>query len=160
MRNEYNHFSNANRLFYKALHIVVICILMCVGAMPLSAQIYSTAQGSRYEASFPTEYGATQQNAYSAHEAQANYNSYQSTVYVPFDNTMPSENTSLYQSPSNSDAGDRSNAPSNRRNLGGVGDPGNQSQESPVGEAWVMLFFAAAAAVVVFVRQRKAAVRG
>lgn len=39
-------------------------------------------------------------------------------------------------------------------------DPGNQSDEFPVGEPWVMLFFAAAAAVVVFVRQRKAAVRG
>ena len=41
--------------------------------------------------------------------------------------------------------------------LQGGGDPGDPA---PVGEAWVMLLFAAVAAVVVFVRQRKAAVRG
>ena len=40
-------------------------------------------------------------------------------------------------------------------------DPEDNSNESPVGEAWVMLLFAAAAALVVFVRQRKtAAARG
>ena len=38
-------------------------------------------------------------------------------------------------------------------------DPEDNSNESPIGEAWVMLLFAAVAAVVVFVRQRKAALR-
>ena len=153
MRNEYYLFSFGNRLFYRAVHIVVICILMFAGAMPVSAQIYSTAQGTRYEASFPTEYGATQQNAYSAHEAQANYNSYQSTVYQPFESSVPSDNNPVYD---NGQRGsDRSNAPSNRQNsIGGVEiDPGNPG--SPVGEAWVMLLFAAVAALVVFFRQRK-----
>ena len=157
MRNEYNHFPNAKRLFYRALHIVVICILMIAGALPVSAQIYSTAQGTRYEASYPTEYGATQQNAYSAQDAQANYNSYQSTVYQPFESSVPSDNNPVY---SNSQGdNDRRNAPSNRQNLGGMDgkDPGNPA---PVGEAWVMLFFAAVAALVVFVRQRRAVLRG
>lgn len=153
MRNEYYLFSAFNRLFYRAVHIVVICILMFAGAMPVSAQIYSTAQGTRYEASFPTEYGATQQNAYSAHEAQANYNSYQSTVYQPFESSVPSDNNPVY---SNSQGdNNRRNAPSNRQNLGGV--QGNPGDPAPVGEAWVMLLFAAAAALVVFVRQRRAA---
>ena len=49
MRNEYYLFSAFNRLFYRAVHIVVICILMFAGALPVSAQIYSTAQGTRYE---------------------------------------------------------------------------------------------------------------
>ena len=153
MRNEYYLFSFGNRLFYRAVHIVVICILMFAGALPVSAQIYSTAQGTRYEASFPTEYGATQQNAYSAHEAQANYNSYQSTVYQPFESSVPSDNNPVY---SNSQGdNDRHNAPANRQNLGGV--QGNPGDPAPVGEAWVMLLFAAAAALVVFVRQRRAA---
>ena len=156
MRNEYYLFPAFNRLFYRAVHIVVICILMFAGAMPVSAQIYSTAQGTRYEASFPTEYGATQQNAYSAHEAQANYNSYQSTVYQPFESSVPSDNNPVY---SNSQGdNDKRHAPSNRQNLGGMDgkDPGNPA---PVGEAWVMLLFAAVAALVVFVRQRGAVLR-
>ena len=152
MRNEYYLFSAFNRLFYRAVHIVLICILMFAGALPISAQIYSTAQGTRYEASFPTEYGATQQNAYSAHEAQANYNSYQSTVYQPFESSVPSDNNPVYSN-SQGDNNDRQNAPTNRRNLGGV--QGNPGDPAPVGEAWVMLLFAAVAALVVFVRQRK-----
>ena len=156
MRNEYYLFSFGNRLFYRAVHVVVICILMFAGALPVSAQIYSTAQGTRYEASYPTEYGATQQNAYSAHEAQANYNSYQSTVYQPFESSVPSDNNPVYSN-SQGDNNDRQNAPTNRQNLTGGGDPGDQEPTSPVGEAWVMLLFAAVAALVVFVRQRRAA---
>ena len=157
MRNEYYLFSFGNRLFYRAVHIVVICILMFAGAMPVSAQIYSTAQGTRYKASHPTEYGATQQNAYSAHEAQANYNSYQSTVYQPFESSVPSDNNPVYSNSQGDNNGH--DAPANRRNsdgLQGGGDPGTQGG-SPVGDAWVMLLFAAAAALVVFVRQRRAA---
>lgn len=137
------------------MRTVCVCVLIFAGAMPVSAQIYSTAQGSRYEASYPTEYDATQQNAYSAHEAQVNYNSYQSTVYQPFESSLPSDNNPVYSN-SQGDNSNRQNAPTNRRNLGGVEiDPGNPG--SPVGEAWVMLLFAAAAALVVFVRQRRAA---
>ena len=156
MRNEYKPFFIVNRLLYRAMHIVVICIML-VGAMPLSAQVYSTAQGTRYEASYPTEYGATQQNAYSAHEAQANYNSYQSTVYQPFESSVPSDNHPVYGNSQGHD--DRHNAPTNRRNTDGFGHPDdpNKSEHSPVGEAWVLLLFAVVAAPVVFVRQRGAA---
>ena len=156
MRNEYKPFFIVNRLLYRAMHIVVICIML-VGAMPLSAQVYSTAQGTRYEASYPTEYGATQQNAYSAHEAQVNYNSYQSTVYQPFESSAPSDNHPMYNNSQGHD--DRHNAPTNRRNTEGFGHPDdpNKSEHSPVGEAWVLLLFAAVAALVVFVRQRGAA---
>ena len=38
-------------------------------------------------------------------------------------------------------------------------DPGHQSPDSPIGEAWVMLLFAAAAALAIFVRQRKAVLK-
>lgn len=158
MRNEYYLFSAFNRLFYKALHIVVICILMCVGAMPLSAQVYSTAQRyTPYDSRTNAAYGASyNSNDYAEQPA---YTPYQSTVYQPFESSVPSDNNPVYSN-SQGDNSNRQNAPTNRRNLGGVGDPGTQSPESPIGEAWVMLLFAAAAAVVVFVRQRKAAVRG
>lgn len=123
--------------------------------MPLSAQVYSTAKGGRYDVSYPTEYGSEHQGAYSAQQTQTNYNAYQSTVYQPFESSAPSDNNPVYN---NAQGGsDRHNAPSNRRNLEGVGDPGSQEPTSPVGEAWVMLLFAAMAALVVFVRQRGAA---
>ena len=165
MRNEYNHFSNANRLFYKALHIVVICILMCVGAMPLSAQVYSTAQRyTPYDSRTNAAYGASyNSNDYAELPA---YNPYQSTVYQPFASSpsMISGRRNTDGAPS-TDGNDPTNPNLNQgttvENTGGGlqggGDPGDPA---PVGEAWVMLLFAAVAALVVFVRQRKAAVRG
>ena len=156
MRNEYKPFFIVNRLLYRAMHIVVICIML-VGAMPLSAQVYSTAKGGRYDVSYPTEYGSEQQDAYSAQQTQTNYNAYQSTVYQPFESSAPSDNNPVYSNSQGHD--DRHNAPTNRRNTDGFGHPDdpNKSEHSPVGEAWVLLFFAAVAALVVFVRQRGAA---
>ena len=165
MRNEYNHFPNAKRLFYRALHIVVICILMYVGAMPLSAQVYSTAQRyTPYDSHTNAAYGASyNSNGYAEQPA---YNSYQSTVYQPFASSpsMISGRRNTGSAPSTG-GGDPTNPNLNQgttvENTGGGlqggGDPGDPA---PVGEAWVMLLFAAAAALVVFVRQRKAVLRG
>lgn len=144
----------------RAKHIVWVCIFMWAGIMPLSAQVYSTAKGGRYDASYPTEYNAMQQSSYSVQDAQVGYNAYQSTVYQPFESSLPSDNHPVYSN-GQGDNNDRQNAPTNRRNLGGVeGDIGDQSDQFPVGDPWVMLLFAIAAALVVFVRQRKAVLRG
>ena len=168
MRNEYYLFSFGNRLFYRAVHIVVICILMFAGAMPVSAQIYSTAQGNRYETSYPSEYGGMQQSPYATQDAQLNYNAYQSTVYQPFASSpsMVSGRRNTGGAPS-TDGNDPTNpnVPDNNNPEGGdipddwynPADPEDNSNESPVGEAWIMLLFAAVAALVVFVRQRRAA---
>ena len=161
MRNEYYHFSVVNRLFYRALHIVVICVLFFVGTMPLSAQIFSTAQGNRYETSYPSEYGGMQQSPYATQDAQLNYNAYQSTVYQPFESSVPSDNNPAY---SNSQGEDEGN--SGRRNVTNKQNsfpdrPDTPPAEgSPVGEAWIMLLFAAAAALAIYIRQRKAVLRG
>ena len=82
-----------------------------------------------------------QQNAYKA---------YQGAVYEPFNDTPPSE------------SGNAPRGISGRKNLGGRGgrDPGEQSDQSPVGEPFVLLLFAAVAAVVVAWRQRRAVLRG
>ena len=144
----------------RAKHIVWVCIFMWAGIMPLSAQVYSTAKGGRYDASYHSEYNAMQQTSYSVQDAQVGYNAYQSTVYQPFESSLPSDNTPVYSNGQGND-NDRQNAPTNRRNLGGVeGDIGDQSDQFPVGDPWVMLLFAAAAALVVFVRQRRAVLRG
>ena len=155
MRNEYKPFFIVNRLLYRAMHIVAICV-MFAGAMPISAQVYSTAKGGRYDVSYPTEYGATQQNAYSAHEAQANYNSYQSTVYQPVESSVPSDNNPVYDNEQGEGNGGRRNV-TNRQNSFPDRPDTPPAEGSPVGEAWVMLLFAAVAALVVFVRQRRAA---
>ena len=149
------HFFDCT-LTARAKHIVWVCIFMWAGIMPLSAQVYSTAKGGRYDASYPTEYNAMQQSSYSVQDAQVGYNAYQSTVYQPFESSLPSDNNPVYSN--GQGEGGRNNAPTNRRNLGGVeGDIGDQSDQFPVGDPWVMLLFAATAALVVFVRQRRAA---
>ena len=142
----------------RAKHIVWVCIFMWAGIMPLSAQVYSTAKGGRYDASYPTEYNAMQQSSYSVQDAQVGYNSYQSTVYQPFESSLPSDNNPVYGN-GQGEGSDRQNAPTNRRNLTGGGDAGDQEQSYPVGDPWVMLLFAVAAALVVFVRQRKAVLK-
>ncbi len=149
------HFFDCT-LTARAKHIVWVCIFMWAGIMPISAQVYSTAKGGRYDASYPTEYNAMQQSSYSVQDAQVGYNAYQSTVYQPFESSLPSDNNPVYGNGQGND-NDRQNAPTNRRNLTGGGDAGDQEQSYPVGDPWVMLLFAAAAALVVFARQRKAA---
>lgn len=76
------------------------------------------------------------------------YRSYQSTIYEPFAASMSSSDGSQSNDPSRI---------SNRRNAwdgDGMGDqedddPGHRDPESPVGEPWIMLLFAAIAAAIV-----------
>ena len=75
------------------------------------------------------------------------YKTYQGTVYEPFNDTPPSES-------GNSNSGPK--GISGRKNLAGGGDPGQQGG-SPVGEPFVLLLFAAVAAVVVAWRQKRRA---
>ena len=78
------------------------------------------------------------------------YKMYQGTVYEPFNNTLPSENGN----------GSQISGRKNAWGGGGMGDqdgddPGHRDENSPVGEPWVLLFFAAAAAVWVGVRSKE-----
>jgi hypothetical protein len=79
---------------------------------------------------------------------QQQYNAYQSTVYEPFSSATPSQITER-----------RNTGYSGDVDLGDWGDPdiaepGDTSGESPVGEPWVLLFFAAAAAVAIRLRRK------
>lgn len=140
-----------NRLWYRALHTVCVCLFLLLAVAPASAQIYSTAQDH---------------SANGAMDVQ--YRSYQSTVYQPFASS-PSMISGRRNSdgapstggsdPTNPDIPDPNN-PGGGSDYEGNGfphpsDPEDNSQESPVGEAWVMLFFAAVAALVVYIRRRR-----
>ena len=76
------------------------------------------------------------------------YQSYESTIYTPFSSDAPY-----------SDANSGSNGPariSNRKN--GFENPSDPERdpESPIGEPWILLAFAAAAAGVVYIKRRSA----
>jgi hypothetical protein len=77
------------------------------------------------------------------------------TVYAPFSNENPY-----------SDANTGNNGPSKisgRKNTyddGWVDSGEHGKEESPIGDAWSLLFFAALAAGVIYFRQRKAEARG
>lgn len=172
MKTDTIKHSFSGRLFKKATCIFGLCMLMLVGTTPISAQVYSTAQHhTPYDSRTGAAYGSSYGN--NNNLEQPAYNSYQSTVYQPFASS-PSiisgrRNSNGAPSTGGSDP-TNPNIP-NPNNPGGGSDyegngfltpddPGHQSNQSPVGEAWVMLLFAAVAAAVVFVRQRKAAVKG
>lgn len=81
------------------------------------------------------------------------FTTYQSTVYEPFTAAAPSDNHPMA-------AGAGEPQITGRKNLGGMGghDPGGPaSPNSPVGEPFVLLLFAAVAALVVARRQRQTA---
>lgn len=163
MKIRHNIIFSNHWLISGIVRTVCVCIFTVIGLSSASAQVYSTAQRSTPYNSYSNEtYGSLYNSTPDMQQAQPTYNSYQSTVYQPFESSVPSDNNPVY---SNSQGdNNRRNAPTNRRNsddeLQGGGDPYPGELKSPVGEAWVMLFFAATAALVVFIRQRKAAVRG
>ena len=110
------------------IYVLVMSLLMSVG---LLAQMEDPFQStSTYE------------------QSGSNYSSQISTVgatYVPYSATTT----------------EGSETPSGRtiRKIGGMGqgdDPGSYAEGSPIGEPLVMLFFAAAAAGVVYLRRKEA----
>lgn len=77
---------------------------------------------------------------------------YKSTIYEPFSSATPS-------SDANGSNNGNARGMSGRRNLGEntSGNPGADETQSPVGEPWIMLAFAAMAAVVITLRKKQTA---
>ena len=100
-------------------------------------------------------YGGTMKSDYrvmgNADVLSTEYKAYQGTVYEPFNDTPPSES-------GNSNSGPK--GISGRKNgFINPSDPGEEQtgEGSPVGEPWILLLFAAVAAVVVAWRQKRKA---
>ena len=75
------------------------------------------------------------------------YTAHQSTVQEPFNNELPSESNTSF-------AGGNPDGISNRKNGFITPSDPNTSTESPVGEPWIMLIFAAVAALTITLRKR------
>lgn len=77
---------------------------------------------------------------------------YKSTIYEPFSSATPSSNA-------NGSNNGNARGMSGRRNLGEntSGNPGADETQSPIGEPWIMLAFAAMAAVVITLRKKQTA---
>lgn len=76
------------------------------------------------------------------------YTAHQSMVQQPFSNNLPSESSTSF-------AGSTPDGISNRKNTFITpDDPGDRSEESPVGEPWIMLIFAVVAALTITLRKR------
>lgn len=97
---------------------------------------------------------AYQQDPYAMQATQVStapsYQSYESTIYTPFSSDAPY-----------SDANSGSNGPARingRKNTGDFGhtDDPFKDPESPIGEPWILLAFAAAAAGIVYIKRRSA----
>lgn len=163
MKIRHNIIFSNHWLISGIVRTMCVCIFAVIGLSSASAQIYSTAQrGTPYNSYSNETYGSLYNSTTDMQQAQPTYNSYQSTVYQPFESSVPSMISGKRNS--GESTGGSENSPNGSTNYGDdwihPSDPEDNSNESPVGEAWVMLLFAAAAALVVFVRQRRAVLRG
>ena len=127
---------------FSGTRIVLLLLFAVCASLPVKAQTFQST----------SSYPMTQQS-YQAQEANqvGSYQAYESTIYEPFTSANPSSNGS--------------NAPAditgrkNTINTGGFGtetDP-NASNQSPIGEPWIMLAFAVMAAVVITLRKKQTA---
>ena len=137
----------------KISKMVAVLLLIFLPVLASANPVYQSS--NRY--SNPSTVGASSMQYQLESYKMANTSTYQvgttynpaQTVYEPFSNESPSNSGAPNNGPSNI---------SGRRNLGELtpGDP-DPNPESPLGEAWIMLAFAAAAAVVITLRKKKTA---
>jgi hypothetical protein len=131
--------STRYQLFLRTRIVLLLLFVVSVGAQAKAQTFQSTSS-----------YPMTQQS-YQAQEANqvGSYQAYESTIYEPFTSANPSSNGN--------------NAPAgitNRKNDFGHPEnenPGTGPTEPPIGEPWIMLAFAAMAAVVITLRKKQTA---
>ena len=136
--------------------MVVVLLLIFFPAIALANPVY---QSSSNRNSTPSTVGASSMQYMPESYQMTNTSSYQisttlnpaQTVYAPFSDENPSNTGENGQS-----------RISGRRNLGEntSGNPGTDTTQSPIGDAWSLLIFAALAAGVIYIKQRKAEAKG
>ena len=132
--------STRYQLFLRTRIVLLLLFVVCAGAQ-VNAQTFQST----------SSYPMVQQSYQAIEVNQAgSYRAYESTIYEPFTAASPSSNSN--DAPANI---------SGRRNINeddfGFEDESNKSKEFPVGEPWIMLAFAAMAAVVITLRKKQTA---
>jgi hypothetical protein len=131
-----------HQLFKQAKIALLFLSFMCVGAYAEAQNFQSTS--SYLNSSSPQ----TVEQTAAASPQQA----YKSTIYEPFSSATPS-------SDANGSNNGNARGMSGRRNLGEntSGNPGADETQSPIGEPWIMLAFAAMTAVALTLRKKQTA---
>lgn len=114
--------------------IALFCLMVC----GMYAQSFSTTPAD------PSALRGYEQQAIQSQRIMTTGASYSGTVYAPFDNTAPSEQGSSY-----------SPGGSGPHRVKIDGPQTGESTESPVGEPWCMIAFAAAFGAWMAVRKRQ-----
>ena len=153
-----NPFVRTNHTTHPVLKMskmVVVLLLIFFPVIALANPIY---QSSSNRNSTPSTVGASSMQYMPESYQMTNTSNYQmsttlnpaQTVYAPFSDETPSNS-----GPSKMNG---------RRNSTVVPttppDPGDEPDEYPIGDAWSLLIFAALAAGVIYIKQRKAEAKG
>jgi hypothetical protein len=155
-----NTFVRTNQTTHPLLKISKMVAVLLLIFVPFTATANPNFKSSSNGYATPTSVGAQsyqyepvsyQVNSTSSYSFSSTYSPSQ-TIYTPFSSDAPY-----------SDANSGSNGPARingRKNTGdGWVDSGEEgrSEESPIGEPWILLAFAAAAAVVITLRKKQTA---
>lgn len=127
--------------FHRAKIVLLLVMFACICSHARAQKLQSTSLYLYDRSQIPV-----QQADISDRTSTTPHQSYKSTIYQPFSNSTP---TSQGSSNGGSDDGMRGRQNSFIK-------PDDPGPESPVGEPWILLAFAAMAASVVYLRQRKA----
>lgn len=115
--------------------------LLLASLLPLAAQ------------TLPWRSTSALKGAGSAYSAKTVYAEAEKVAFIPMKSTSVMMETGTIPTPEDSTPSAKSGP---RRGFINPGDPGNQSEEFPIGEPWVLLAFAAASAGVIAWRRRGA----
>ena len=135
--------------------MVVVLLLIFFPAIALANPVY---QSSSNRNSTPSTVGASsmqympesyQMTITSCYQISTTLNPAQ-TVYAPFSDENPSSGQSRISGRRNGD-----DIEWNEGEYGENADPGRQENSYPIGDAWSLLIFAAMAAGVIYIKQRK-----
>ena len=140
-----NSNTTQHRHNFSIFRLSIVAFLLLTIVAPINADEFSSTSPYRVDSRFTD---ATLVSPYTS------YQSYESTIYEPFASDAPGSSSN--NGPSK--IGSRQNSWGG----GGMGDnpnddPGHRDPGSPIGEAWVMLLFAAAAAIVIALRKKQTA---
>ena len=152
-----NPFVRTNHTTHALLKVSKMVAVLLLIFFPVLASANPIYQSSSNRNSTPSTVGASSMQYMPESYQMTSTSNYQvsttispaSTVYTPFSD----------ENPSNTGGNGQSRISGRRNAIGNPGNP-NPNEESPIGDAWSLLIFAALAAGVIYIKQRKAEAKG